>query len=66
MFLIPILSYSLQLLLKEWNQVITFLKHSQAPHTNSLNALIVNFAKKKNTHLINQIVILYFLSDTGT
>lgn len=63
MFLIPILSYSLQLLLKEWNQVITFLKHSQAPHTNSLNALIVNFAKKK-THLINQIVILYFLSDT--
>lgn len=46
MFLIPILSYSLQLLLKEWNQVITYLKHSQAPHTNSLNALIVNFAKK--------------------
>lgn len=63
MFLIPILSYSLQLLLKEWNQVITFLKHSQAPHTNSLNALIVNFAKKK-PRLINQIVILYFLSDT--
>lgn len=49
MFLIPILSYSLQLLLKEWNQVITFLKHSQVPHTNSLNALIVNFAKKNLT-----------------